>query len=397
MGVMNKVNVSCLIVGLVVMGCTTTQSVPAETETTIGPIYEKSDLAAFDRSDTRNRTEFVGLLNRIRAGQSKEQVRDLLGEPDFINANDPNGNEFWRYGCTNEYELAVLGVVYFKGDVIPEGSWHRFRTLPPDLPEESLLREILRFMHRSRPDNWLYRDDPLHRVRVANRLIPLGKKKATATIYELTNLGIEFELDIWLFWLIQTLFDVPDTPGYMRPPALGSYGQRLQQKTRVPRYPTIECDDFSITIFAGASIRGTPEAVSDYLDEIGEQEMRTELFKPADDPFSSIENLWNSKRWPFPHEIGTDGTYMFTEAESKRLSLIQVLNLVRTVYRPSGELRPRSDEVTIMEYFERCSSEFSALGAVWNVEKQMYTLKDGAAPYPEIESVTRRWWARSID
>ena len=245
-------------------------------------------------------------------------------------------------------------------------------------------------MYRSRTDNWLYRDDPLQRVRVANRLIPLGKEKATATIYELTNLGVVFEMDIWLFWLIQTLFDVPDTPGYMRPPGIGSYGQQLQQETHVPRFPTIMSDGFSITIFAGAFIRGTPEAVSDYLDEIGKQEMRTDLFKPADDPFSSLENLWNSKRWPFPHEIETDGTYIFTEAESKRLSLMQVLNLVRTVYRPSSELSLRSDEVTTMEYFEKCSSEFSALGAVWNVERQMYTLTDGTAPYPIIKPLKDR-------
>lgn len=381
---MNKVTVGAIALGLVVTGCTTAPVVATvateATQDQAVPVYQKSASAVFDECDTRIRAEFDEQLGRVKDGQSKEQVIEILGEPDVVEIDEERGYELWLYGCPNKDALPVLGRVHFEeGVVAGQRFWSPNPSTSPDLPEENVLREILRFMHETAPTR-RSGDDPLHKVRVANRLIPLGKKQVIATINELSDLG--FDTSHWLILLTQILFEVPDDPGYIYS-GVPAGDQQLRQGTRVPRFPTILIDDVPVTIYTAMGIRGAIPRVSRYLKVIGKEEMRKKLFKPADDPFESLENLWSSQKWPFPYEPGEDDLPLKrTEHEYKGDVLWDVLRLVRTVYRPSWLPDSFRDEDDVMRYFERYHSEFLAIGAVWNVEKQMYALKDGSVPYP---------------
>ena len=89
---MNKVVLGAAVLGLILMACSTSQHVVTadaqepitSPESILGEQYQKTRYPRFDATDTRNRIEFAELLRHVSYESTKEDVKQLLGEPDVI-------------------------------------------------------------------------------------------------------------------------------------------------------------------------------------------------------------------------------------------------------------------------------------------------------------------------
>jgi hypothetical protein len=345
-----------------------------------------------------DRREFVARMGRIRNGDTKETVEKLLGPPDDI-WRAPNQEEVWCYGTDGHLSLPTLGQVFFREKRViwePEV----FRTPPrvigtsggngtppsPKVLSEEELRAGMRYLYTNLAipgDN-----DPLHLIRVANYLQPLGKDKALAIIGEyarLSSIIVDKHMgsrpvdETWLFLLLRTLFEVPQPPGYMPQMYIGWMSPSPPKNRQdIPRFPIVIVEGIPFSLLKSATLSGEAESVLNHVEYFRQHgTMRTTGLRPADDPFLAFQKLKASDEWRFLSQ------QVFTEdkGDRRRLdqyeghTLLQVLALVRTAYDPpiARNLNAYPNPADFARYYQ----EFLKVGARWDDKRQMYVRKDG--------------------
>ena len=247
-----------------------------------------------------DRVQFAKKLSEVRDGEKKGSVVRRLGRPDKVRrVPEPvphPEDEIWCYG-TDGKSLATLGEVCFRGSrvVWVAGGWGE----PPssDVISEEDLRAGMHFLHPG-PEHAGY-NDPLHLIRVANYLQPLGKDKALAIIGEYArtlDVGVD---ETWLFLLLRTLFDVPKPPGHMPNMYIGAMTPSPpNDRPSIPRFPIIIVDDVPFSVLWGVTVGGSPQHVLEHVDFFQKHgTIRAMKLHPPDDPYPSFQKLLASKEW----------------------------------------------------------------------------------------------------
>jgi hypothetical protein len=329
----------------------------------------------------RDRREFAEKMAKVKEGDTKETVKSLLGEPEDIwrppVIHPLSGDEQWCYGSDGHLSLPTLGIVVFKKGLV---SWATGRLDHPPSPSvitEEKLRSGIRFIYSGPRAGERY--DPLHLIRVVNFLQPLGKDKALAIIGEYTRVVDDAVEETWLFFLLRTLFDVPNPPRYMPIMSIGAmFPTPPEDLQTFPRYPIVIVDDISFSLLMGVAGGGLPEAPSSHVEYFRKNgKLRTTRLRPPDDPFLSLNHLHGTKEWTLLAKLPDTRNQV---AELHRIlqgiAFFQVLLLVRTAY-DTPEINDTSSGLK-PQHYERHHREFLKVGAYWDDKLQMYVKKDGS-------------------
>jgi hypothetical protein len=323
----------------------------------------------------QDRSQFAKKLSRVQSGDSKEKVTRLLGKPqDVRRAPDPvpyPTDEIWCYGADGHGSLATLGEVCFReGTVIWVAGGHgnppSHRTI-----DERELCSAMRFLHPG-PEHAGY-NDPLHLVRVANYLQPLGKDKALATIGEYCRIHDVAVDETWLFLLLRTLFDVPQPPGHMPELLIGAMSPPPpSDRTCIPRFPIVIVDDIPFSLLWGVQLGGQAEPAIRHVEYFHKHgEIRARQFRPPDDPYPSFKRLLASKEWAQVLAAEPSGASNYAGH-----TLLQLLAFGRTAYDPPEARQPFAYPKAID--YDRYHKEFLETGARWHEKLQMYVRPSGA-------------------
>lgn len=326
-----------------------------------------------------DRADFYAALNRVKEDMSPADVKMILGEPDDIWPHHELGglvaDSMWAYGSDGHLGFPTLGHVYFKDERV----WlfrpneEPFRQLVP----EERLRGMMRLLGERHPTSRTH--DPLWVIRCVNTLIAMGKKKAIFCLEQFMRVGSpRWDGESELFWVMRALFEVPDTPGYMRVPMIGAITPRPPEDMTVsPRFPIVVVDDVPFSVLIGVMLGGSPErplrALRGYYSK---WPMRQQPLVPPDDPFSSMTKLRLSPQWPWSsqEEKRSNSRFAVSYDEYGGFLLDQVLMLVRHTYQPfDRRLGKYVNGLNNAKYH----GEFLKLGARWNPELQDYVRSDG--------------------
>ncbi len=313
-----------------------------------------------------------------------DEVKRRLGPPDDIavhsNSDVEKGVTVLRYGTNGHGTFATLGEVNCANGKV---SWVLpGRYLPPPSTKvisETELRDLLRRLYRppfpKRPS-----DDAIWLIQAGNSLIAAGKDKALAAIQEFDQITRIRPYDGGVqgcHWLMRTIFEVPEDPGFFPCPRIGAYFIPQNRKDS-PRHPIILVDDVPFSIFTGALLRGSPEPVSYDLKYFRANcRIRTTPLMPPDDPFESYQKMLKSRIWPYPpFDPKAKTSYIVPYAEEEGYALKSLLYLVRTAYRPE-KMGTYEDAYINGLDFDKFHQGFLATGAHWDPVRQMYVPVDG--------------------
>jgi hypothetical protein len=321
--------------------------------------------------------EFQQKLSGVKDGDTKEKVVRLLGKPDDIRRAPDRvpypTDEIWCYGTESHGSLATLGEVCFRKGTVVWLAGDRGHPASPNVIGEDELRAGMRFLHPG-PEAPGY-NDPLHLIRAANYLQPLGKAKALAIIGEYARIHDVAVDETWLFLLLRTLFDIPRRPGYMPPMFIGGMSPAPPQDlTRIPRFPIVIVDDIPFSLLWGVTILGREPHVSphvEYFEKHGT--IRVRKLQPTNDPYPSFKKLLASSEWA--HVVQEAGGARWVENYSGH-TLLQVLALARTAYDPPEARQPFAYPKTTD--YDRHHEAFLKTGARWDETLQMYVRSDGS-------------------
>ena len=269
-----------------------------------------------------------------------------MGQPDeiYLRAEadrSHTGHEWWPYGVEQPGAFPMLGGVSFDSEgrvyYVAGGEG----TPPPsELIAERELRRVLQFLSEvpTRQGSGYY---PAQLIRAVNALQPLGKDRALAVIREYGR--VVFVDKEGIFWVLRTLFEVPQDPGYMPRVGLGGfYPPEPVNLSSVPRFPLVIQDDIPLMLVRGYGLLGVsqpPEEHLAYFQEHGE--LRTKPLRPGGDPLGALERLEASPQWIYGARY--EGTYSFGAERTfqaapgdiawiRRMIMDQLLHLVADVY-----------------------------------------------------------------
>jgi hypothetical protein len=322
------------------------------------------------------RREFAEKLALVRDNDKQEEVRRLLGSPEDIRRGPDFGlfptDEIWGYGADGHGSLATLGGVWFRQQRVFWVVGGRGEPPLPSVVSENELCAGMRFMHLG-PEHAGY-NDPLHLIRVANYLQPLGKEKALAIIDEYCRIHEPGLDETWLFLVLRTLFEVPQPPGYMPPMGIGAMTPAPpKDRVHIPRFPIVIIDDVPFSLLRHVMLAGVPEPATRHVEYFRKHgTIRAGKLRPPDDPYPSFQNLLKSKEWAKIAKADGDPLWISAYAEH---TFLQVLALGRTAYDPPEARQPFADP-SITDY-ERHHRSFLETGARWDEKLQMYVRRDG--------------------
>jgi hypothetical protein len=313
-----------------------------------------------------DRRAFVARMATIHEGDPHERVERLLGRPDDVRkAPDPvpyPTDEIWCYGGDGHLSLPTLGEVCFRNGRVEWTAGGSGVPPSPAVISETELRSGLRYLYLGAPHG--VTNDPLHLIRVANYLQPLGKTRALAVVEEYGRVCDLTVDETWLFLLLRTLFEVPQPPGYMPALHIGAlFPPAPNDPLRWPRYPIVIVDDIPFSFLFGVAVGEFPAHIGDHVAYFrAHGRMRANLLTPPDDPFVAYDRLLEHA----PGAISSDEGRTFR----------QVLALVRTAYDP-----PEAQQIVASEQpkdYARYHREYLATVAHWDARLQIYVRRDGS-------------------
>jgi hypothetical protein len=339
----------------------------------------------------RARRDFARAMSRLKDGDSKRRVLELLGPPGDIQTervyesegDDPHPQEtwgyeeIWGYGTSGPGTMATLGsiVIDRKGQVeFARGGWG---DPPPEgMFDEAELRHLLDVLNAVPSYDAGLRYNPLNVIRAVNLLQPLGKEKALAAIQEYLRVSAPF-LDTGagrdgIFLITRTLFDVPDDPGYF--PTMEVGFDPPDDLKLLPRFPIVIVGEVPLIIAEPGPMKGMPEQPEQelpYLQAHGK--LRSRPLVPSDSPFGALRAFTQSPRW------------IYGEYERDMLSE-QLLRLLGTVYRLKPDqndlLLPTGDDEKDESRRKEILAKASLLKIHWDNDLQQYTFLDATfLPY----------------
>jgi hypothetical protein len=327
-----------------------------------------------------SREEFCRRLGKIEEGTTKPKVLAILGKPDDVwTVKDPRiycwKGEVWCYGTNGHLTLPTLGTVRFEDGKVQYKAHNGSKPKAASLFTERESREHLRFMYRP-PDMQPRDEGSLRLLRVANRLIPLGKTKAMALIEEAARVGTGGDfLSVGLLYAVPlVIFELPPGKTHFRPPGLGGpWPPQPKDLSKLPRFPVAIHKDIPYTLVKGYSMGGLPESVGMFLRQFKDCKMRTTLLRPPDNPFEAGRSALQEWKWYFEEaNMWNNGPY--NDASSHMLTLNTLL--ARTALRTHAANRKW---VTLDASEERSiEQDYLAAGGHWDEKRQMYMRADGS-------------------
>lgn len=326
-----------------------------------------------------DRASFYVALNQVKENMSRAEVEKILGEPDDVWQHHELGglvaDSMWAYGSDGHLGFPTLGRVRFKDGKVwfHQSNDEPFRQLVP----EEQLRRTIRLLGNRAPRSRTH--DPLWVIRCVNALVSMGKENAIFCLEQYFRVGSPAPYDeSELFWIMRSLFEIPNPPGYMKIPAIGAMSPAPPDDLAMtPRFPIFIVDDVPFTLLTGITLGGFPEpplwALRGYYSK---WPMREQPLVPPDDPFTSMKKLRSSPQWPCSsqEEEQLNSRFAVPYDEHGGFILDQVLMLVRHTYQPFD--RRLGVYVNGLD-FEKYHGEFLKLGARWDLETQNYVTSDG--------------------
>lgn len=217
----------------------------------------------FIRQQENLRNDFFAKLSEVSKGDSKENVRRLVGEPKRVVTREEvrvGGYEIWSFGTNSDDPFATLGQVHFDRDGRANSIWGGARK--PNVFDginESEVRDALRLINKMPTANgkqW----NPALVTKIVNALHSTGEKNAPRLIDEyarITPLSSESNQKIQL--LLRVLYDVPsDLDSFPDPNIVHSIYGKPQDPTLAPRYPVLVLNDVPLLIAWVYSHSGHP-------------------------------------------------------------------------------------------------------------------------------------------
>ncbi len=327
-----------------------------------------------------SRAAFYHAMDKVQIGWSEAQVRDILGPPDDVlpsyNSIDREyGYGTWYYGTNGHNTLATLGSVEFQAGKVEYVVGSHGDPPSSELISDAELVEAMRRMYRppGYEKGFWSRSDSLHLVQASNLLIPKGQEKALAIIGEYTRIEADgFDEDIWLYWLVRTMFRSKLPDGVFPVPGIGLITPAPPKDRRKwPTFPVMTIDDVPFNLCRGALLMGLGEPFKEYLQKHkSEWIIRHKQLRPPDDPFPVSKKLIACSRVD-PDKTLFPVPYLYDDRDA----LQEILTLVRTAYRPKAT-KPCCCCIDWADY-DKYHKEFLALGCRWDEEKQMYVRKNG--------------------
>ncbi|MEX2244501.1 MAG: hypothetical protein WD716_11720 [Fimbriimonadaceae bacterium] len=191
--------------------------------------------------------------------------------------------------------------------------------------------------------------------------------------------------DEWLFWLVRAMFEPIGPKGGFRVPHIGAMSPSPPEDLREwPTYPVALIDDVPVLLYKGASLAGVPEPFYRYArDESKNWKIKTRKLTPPNDPFPVFLKVLQSSYWPFKGTKVDDAAFHVESYEDSAIPLIEILNLVRTAYRPVGQ-RDSYERFPNGLSYQQLHSEFLLSGARWDDQRQLYVRRDGTFTLDEV-------------
>ncbi len=263
--------------------------------------------------------------------------------------------------------LAVLAMAD-QGQILYRDSFER--NLPPYIRALQVQTQA--------PGSRISEADPLFMIQAVNSFVPLGQAKALSTMENLDGYIGEVEVifgNYWPFWLTRILFWPKDATYQFPHFDHGQVGEILPDHVeKWPTFPLFVVGDIPFCFrIAGSGIRGGGGGGGDdergpFADYLGKNKdfwtMRTKPLHPPDDPF------------PVLKELLKPGVSPLSAAETRDAGIAQILELVRTCYRPSGRnaIQKAQEDAAV---FERYHQEFLQKQCRWDQKRNLYVRKDG--------------------
>lgn len=159
----------------------------------------------------RSRAEFRKLSYKIKSGYTKAQIIEILGTPDVVEKD----------GKFRSYEILLYGVDPSTGVPTLEQYFAENKPVKPDPsflirsdnrnvpPTQKMDEQEIRSLIVALTDE-IIDEDPLRFIRIANRLIALGDKKARYVLYEY-ECANPFRY-AYYGWLLYFLFPYKEVP-----------------------------------------------------------------------------------------------------------------------------------------------------------------------------------------
>ncbi|MBX3417035.1 MAG: hypothetical protein KF851_05480 [Pirellulaceae bacterium] len=228
------------------------------------------------------RVEFAGKMAKVKKGDSKLRVENVLGEADMILTNIrenlsllregvqySGATEIWYYGTNKANDFPTLGQVHFdqNGNVIEiygdaGNAMHSERINEADLKE--LLR-LLDSMPVAKGRNW----NPLIVIEIVNSLVGLGKDDGIAVFREYLRISPpSFEIHEQVCLLLRLLHEVPEEMGCFPEMKLGLPSSGFPKDMRLmPRFPVHVIDEIPVLMVSGYIFSGdVPDDNLEILD-----------------------------------------------------------------------------------------------------------------------------------
>ncbi|HTE21120.1 MAG TPA: hypothetical protein VK689_22370, partial [Armatimonadota bacterium] len=307
----------------------------------------------------------------------------LLGPPDETSPGTREGREVWRYGVNRPGGFPTLGQVVLneRGRVeVVQGA----AGAPPaaGLFREDELRTLLRTvdeLRTSRRRAFLeYPDSPQLLIRVANRLLPLGKEKVIALLREYVRL---------CYFQFSSTYEVYGGPPY----SLFHLAAALFQPSQTPEYPHLVLwiqDGIPLWPefhggLAGSFGHLSYEELDFYRDKA---QLRPKPLTPTIRPMETLDRL-QSAIWE-PEEAKR-----LQAPEAREDMMEHLLRLVETVYRPERDGRGDvvRGEQDVEAWWRSVVADVGKLNIRWDSRKGEYTFANGRQlpPLPATSTAPR--------
>lgn len=207
----------------------------------------------------------------------------------------------------------------------------------------------------------------LNTVRAINQVVSLGPAQAKKTLDDyFENTKLNGKGGLYLF--IRCIFDIPKRPGFLSLPTLGHYNPSPPSDLReAPRFPCALVGDIPFWVAGGGgAFAGFPEPQYRHYQRLSQlTRLRTKPLVPVNAPWRLVGGT------NLPDNVDFSGT---------RAKMNQnVLDLVKTAFRPKGYVYGKDSELTDNPRGWRYMvSELEKTKMRWDRAKQMYVRADGS-------------------
>ncbi len=350
-------------------------------QTASAPATRPATRKAFAASLARVEAHTPGGERGVKEGMPAAEIIKLLGEPDDVRTELdplPSSNvglgDVWCYGTNGHMTFPTLGVVYIENGRSNQIFGAGQNVINERLVSEEKLSTLLRLIDRvSSGEAWSF--DPLHFLRAANALQPLGKEKVLAVVSEYLRVvspwcseqGYEPE---GVALLLRALFD--PAPGQSMPDMAFVDDEDLKV---FPRFPLILIDDVPLVV---PLYGGRSGGLYDFNEHVAffrkSGRLRDAPLTPGTHPLKTLETLRSRPDWPYGEGNGDNDKCTPMQE--------QLLKLVDTVYRmepdESGQRIQGWDEKDREPRWKDIVTMLDHLPIKWDSSKQLYTFIDGS-------------------